>query len=206
MNSNQSRLYLASQSPRRRELLKQIGVRFDLLLLRNDPRRQIDVDELPLVLESPAEYAERVCREKAAAAQESLRLRTLRIAPVLTADTVVTLDGEIIGKPDDNAHAAEILRRLSGRTHEVITAVAVCLGERTECRVVTTRIRFATLDEARIRRYLASGEAHGKAGAYGIQGQAAAFVEHLEGSHSGVIGLPLFETAELLRSFGVATP
>jgi len=201
-----SRIYLASQSPRRRELLKQIGIRFDLLLLRNDPRRQIDVDELPLAQESPAAYVERVCREKAQAAQESLRLRGLRTAPILTADTVVTIDGEIIGKPDDDAHAAEILRKLSGRTHEVITAVAVALDERTECRVVTTRIRFAVLDEARIRRYLASGEAHGKAGAYGIQGQAAAFVAQLEGSYSGVVGLPLFETVELLKSFGIPTP
>jgi len=201
-----SRIYLASQSPRRRELLKQIGIRFDLLLLRNDPRRQIDVDELPLAQESPAAYVERVCREKAQAAQESLRLRGLRAAPILTADTVVTFNGEIIGKPDNDAHAAEILRKLSGRTHEVITAVAVALDERTECRVVTTRIRFAVLDEARIRRYLASGEAHGKAGAYGIQGQAAAFVAQLEGSYSGVVGLPLFETVELLKSFGIPTP
>jgi len=201
-----SRIYLASQSPRRRELLKQIGIRFDLLLLRNDPRRQIDVDELPLAQESPAAYVERVCREKAQAAQESLRLRGLRAAPILTADTVVTFNGEIIGKPDNDAHAAEILRKLSGRTHEVITAVAVALDERTECRVVTTRIRFAVLDEARIRRYLASGEAHGKAGAYGIQGQAAAFVAQLEGSYSGVVGLPLCETVELLKSFGIPTP
>jgi len=179
-----NRIYLASQSPRRRELLKQIGVRFDLLLLRNDPRRQIDVDELPLAQESPAAYVERVCREKVQAAQEALRLRALRAAPILTADTVVTINGEIIGKPDSDAHAAEILRKLSGGTHEVITAVAVVLGERTECRV----------------------EAHDKAGAYGIQGQAAAFVAQLEGSYSGVVGLPLYETAELLKSFGVVTP
>ncbi len=201
-----NRIYLASQSPRRRELLKQIGIRFDLLLLRNDPRRQIDVDELPLAQESPAVYVERVCREKAQAAHEALCLRSLRPAPILTADTVVTVDQKILGKPDDNAHAVEILRQLSGRTHDVITAVAVVLDERTECRVATTRIRFAALDEARIRRYLASGEAHGKAGAYGIQGQAAAFVEHLEGSYSGVVGLPLCETAELLKSFGIPTP
>lgn len=206
MNSNQSRLYLASQSPRRRELLKQIGVRFELLLLRNDPRRQIDVDELPLAQEAPVAYVERVCCEKARAAVEALHLRALRAAPILTADTVVTVDGKILGKPDDHSHAADILRQLSGRTHEVITAVAVAMDERTECRVVTTRIRFAVLDDARIRRYLAGGEAHGKAGAYGIQGQAAAFVEHLEGSYSGVVGLPLFETVELLKSFGIPTP
>ncbi|GAB1231910.1 Maf family protein [Ferrigenium sp. UT5] len=206
MSHTHPRIYLASQSPRRRELLKQIGVGFDLLLLRNDPRRQIDVDELPLAQESPAVYVERVCREKAQAALEALRLRALRPAPILTADTVVVLEQQIIGKPEDNAHAAEILRQLSGRSHEVITAVAVALGEHTECRVVSTRIRFAALDEARIRRYLASGEAHGKAGAYGIQGQAAAFVEHLEGSYSGVVGLPLHETVELLKSFGITTP
>ncbi|MDP2762425.1 MAG: Maf family protein [Sideroxyarcus sp.] len=200
------RIYLASQSPRRRELLKQIGIRFDLLVLRNDPRRQIDVDELPLAQEPPAAYVERVCREKAQAAQEALRLRTLHAAPTITADTVVTLDQQIIGKPNDNAHAAEILRKLSGRSHEVITAVAVTLGERTECLVVSTRIRFASLDEDRIRRYLLTGEAHGKAGSYGIQGHAAAFVEHLEGSYSGVVGLPLFETVELLKSFGIPTP
>ncbi|MFA5370757.1 MAG: Maf family protein [Sideroxydans sp.] len=206
MNTKYQRIYLASQSPRRRELLKQIGVGFDLLLLRNDPHRQIDVDELPLAQESPVEYVERVCREKAQAAQQTLRLRNLRAAPILTADTVVTLDQQIIGKPDDNAHAADILRKLSGRSHEVITAVAVALDERMECQVVTTRIRFATLDEERIRRYLLTGEAHGKAGAYGIQGHAAAFVTHLEGSYSGVVGLPLFETVELLKLFGIPTP
>lgn len=200
------RIYLASQSPRRRELLQQIDVRYDLLRLRNDPSRQVDVDESPLPAEPAAQYAERVCRDKAQTAYKVLLLRALPIAPVLAADTVVSLDGEIIGKPSDEVHAAEILRRLSGRTHEVITAVAVCLGERLECRVVTTRIRFAALDEARIQRYLASGEAYDKAGAYGIQGQAAAFVEHLEGSYSGVVGLPLFETAELLRAFGIPAP
>lgn len=199
-------LYLASQSPRRRELLKQIGVNFELLLLRNDPRRKIDVDESPLTQEAPAVYVERVCRDKAQAAKEALRLRGLRVAPVLTADTVVTLAQQIIGKPENTAHAAEILRSLSGHTHEVITAVAVALGEQVECRVVSTRIRFTVLDEERIRRYLLTGEAHGKAGAYGIQGQAGAFVEQLEGSYSSVVGLPLFETAELLRMFGIPTP
>lgn len=199
-------LYLASQSPRRRDLLQQIGVEFSLLLLRNDARRQIDVDELPLAQESPAAYAERVCREKARAAQEALRLRNLPAAPILTADTVVALEQQIFGKPEDDAHAAAILRQLSGRSHEVISAVAVVFGERIECRVVSSRIRFAVLDETRIRRYLASGEAQGKAGAYGIQGRAAAFVQHLEGSFSGVVGLPLHETVELLNSFGIPTP
>lgn len=199
-------LYLASQSPRRRDLLQQIGIEFSLLLLRNDARRQIDVDELPLEQESPAAYAERVCREKAQAAQEALRLRNLPPAPILTADTVVALEQQIFGKPEDDAHAAAILRQLSGRSHEVITAVAVVLDGRIECRVVSSRIRFAVLDETRIRRYLASGEAQGKAGAYGIQGRAAAFVQHLEGSFSGVVGLPLHETAELLNSFGIPTP
>lgn len=200
------RIYLASQSPRRRELLKQIGVHFDLLLLRCDPRRQVDVDELVLHDELPTAYVERVCREKAQAAVQALRLRNLPLAPILTADTTVVLDGAILGKPNDAEDAANMLRRLSGKRHEVLTAVAVALDERIECRLSRTLIEFATLDEARIRRYVQSGEAHGKAGAYGIQGRAGAFVLRLEGSYSGVVGLPLAETVELLNAFGILVP
>jgi septum formation protein len=206
MNIPQSRIYLASQSPRRRELLKQIGVHFEMLLLRNDPQRTVDVDEVALHNEPPEIYVERVCREKAMAALQALILRNLPAAPVLTADTIVTMDGHIFGKPSDDQHAAEILRKLSGRQHQVLTAVAVGSGERIECRVSTTSIQFVTLDEDRINRYLQSGEARDKAGAYGIQGYASAFVQRLEGSHSGVVGLPLFETVELLKSFSVPTP
>ncbi|GAB4420400.1 MAG: Maf family protein [Sideroxydans sp.] len=200
------RIYLASQSPRRRELLKQIGVHFDLLLLRNDPRREIDVDEKVLHGEQPAAYVERVCREKAQAAVQALQLRNLPPAPVLTADTTVVLDDAILGKPQDAEDAANMLRRLSGKRHEVLTAVAVALGERIECRTSCTQIDFAVLDEARIRRYVQSGEAHDKAGAYGIQGRAGAFVRHLDGSYSGVVGLPLAETVELLAAFGIHVP
>jgi septum formation protein len=206
MTINQPRIYLASQSPRRRELLKQIGVHFEMLLLRNDPLRTVDVDEVVLHNELPEVYVERVCREKAMAALQALTLRNLPAAPVLTADTIVTMDGFIFGKPRDDQHAAEILRKLSGRQHQVLTAVAVGLGERIECRVATTTIQFATLDDDRINRYLKSGEACDKAGAYGIQGYAGAFVQKLVGSHSCVVGLPLYETVELLKIFNVPAP
>jgi len=205
MPPNKPHLYLASQSPRRRELLKQIGIHFEPLLLRNDPRREIDVDEIPLHGELPEVYVERVCREKAAAAVQAIALRNLRPAPTLTADTIVTIDGHILGKPSDDKHATEMLRSLSGKQHQVLTAVAVVLGERIECRISSSTITFATLSDSDIRRYLRTGEAHGKAGAYGIQGHAGAFVARLEGSYTGVVGLPLFETVELLKSFGIAT-
>ncbi|MDD5470632.1 MAG: Maf family protein [Sideroxydans sp.] len=205
MSLSHSRIYLASQSPRRRELLKQIGVRFDPLLLRNDPRRGVQVDETPLEGELPADYVQRICREKAEAGWEALMLRKLRIHPVLAADTTVTVNGKIIGKPVNNEHALQILSELSGTSHQVLTAVAVVLENRLEMRLSTTTITFAELSEARIRRYLLTGEAHDKAGAYGIQGAAGAFVKHIDGSYTGVMGLPLCETVELLQSFGVST-
>ncbi len=200
------RIYLASQSPRRRELLKQIGVYYELLLLRSDPRRQISVDETPLDGEAPLDYVKRVCRDKAEAGWDTLLLRNLPRLPVLAADTTVTLDGKIIGKPDDKEHAAEILRMLSGRQHQVLTAVAVAFEERVELRLSATTITFDTLNEERIRRYLLTHEAHDKAGAYGIQGQAGAFVQRIEGSYTGVMGLPLYETVELLKLFGYPAP
>jgi septum formation protein len=163
------------------------------------------VDEIPLHGELPEVYVERVCHEKAAAAVQAVTLRNLRPAPILTADTIVTIDGNILGKPSDDKHAAEMLRSLSGKQHQVLTAVAVVLGDRIECRTSNTIITFATLSEEAIHRYLQTGEAHGKAGSYGIQGHAGAFVERLEGSYTGVVGLPLFETVELLKSFGIAT-
>ncbi len=200
------RIYLASQSPRRRELLKQIGVYYELLLLRSDPRRQITVDETPFDGEAPLDYVQRVCRAKAEAGWDTLLLRNLPRLPVLAADTTVTLDDKIIGKPDDKEHAAEILRMLSGRQHQVLTAVAVAFEERVEMRLSTTIVTFDTLNEERIRRYLLTHEAHDKAGAYGIQGQAGAFVQRIEGSYTGVMGLPLYETVELLRLFGYPAP
>lgn len=205
MSTNHSRIYLASQSPRRRELLKQISVRFDPLLLRNDPRREVHVDETPLAGELPVDYVQRICRAKAEAGWEALLLRKLRPYPVLAADTTVTVNGKIIGKPDNNEHALQILSELSGTQHQVLTAVAVAFEGRLEMRLSTTTITFAELNETRIRRYLLTGEAHDKAGAYGIQGAAGAFVKRIEGSYTGVMGLPLFETIELLQYFGVST-
>jgi septum formation protein len=204
--SKHQRIYLASQSPRRRELLKQIGIHYDMLLLRSDPRRKVSVDETPHAGEIPLDYVQRICRDKARAGWETLMFRNLPQLPVLAADTTVTLDGKIIGKPDDNEHAAEILRMLSGKQHQVLTAVAVSFGERIEMRLSTTTIAFDTLSEERIRRYLLTGEAHDKAGAYGIQGHAGAFVKRIEGSYTGVMGLPLFETVELLKLFGYPAP
>ncbi len=200
------RIYLASQSPRRRELLKQIGVHYEVLLLRNDLRRKVDVDETPLAGEAPVDYVQRVCRDKARAGWEALTLRNLPPFPVLAADTTVTLDGKIIGKPDNEEHAAEILRMLSGSQHQVLTAVAMAFGDRLELRLSTTTITFDTLSDERIRRYLRTKEAHDKAGAYGIQGHAGAFVKRIEGSYTGVMGLPLYETVELLKSFGYPAP
>lgn len=202
----QPHIYLASQSPRRRELLKQIGINFQVLLLRDDPRRIPDVDETPHANENPAEYVQRVCRAKVHAAWESLHFRRLPLYPVLGADTSVVLDNKIIGKPRDHNEAAAILRLLSGRKHQVLSAVAVTSGERTELRLSTTEVTFTTLSEERIHRYLLGNEAHDKAGAYGIQGMAGAFVQRIEGSYSGVMGLPLYETTEILHSFGYPAP
>ena len=206
MAIGKQRIYLCSQSPRRRELLKQIGVNYEMLLLRSDPRRNISVDETPHENEDPVGYVQRICRAKAQAGWDALLYRNLPPFPVLAADTTVTIDGKIIGKPRDNNHAAEILRELSGRQHQVLTALAVTYEERTEMRLSTTTITFAELDEQRIHRYLLSNEAHDKAGAYGIQGYAGAFIEHIDGSYSGVMGLPLFETVELLKVFGYPAP
>lgn len=204
--TTQPHIYLASQSPRRRELLKQIGISFQILLLRDDPRRIPDVDETPHTDETPADYVQRVCRAKGEAAWESLHYRNLPLHPVLSADTTVTLDNKIIGKPRDHSEAAAILRLLSGRKHQVLSAVAVTTGERSELRLSVTDVTFATLSEERIRRYLLGNESHDKAGAYGIQGVAGAFVQRLEGSYSGVMGLPLYETTEILHSFGYPAP
>jgi septum formation protein len=206
MSMVQQRIYLCSQSPRRRELLKQIGINFEMLLLRSDPRRGVDVDETPLPDESAELYVRRVCEEKARVGWDSLRLRSLPPFPVLAADTTVTLDGKIFGKPDNAEQAADMLRQLSGQEHRVLSAVAVAFGEKTEAALSVSKVRFAKLSEERIKRYLLSREYADKAGGYAIQGQAGAFVEHLAGSYSGVMGLPLFETVELLQRFDYPTP
>ena len=197
------RIYLASQSPRRRELLKQIGVAFDVLPLRAVSGR-MDVIEVPRAGESAPDFAQRMATEKAACGWRAVDQRHLLRFPVLGADTVVELDGDILGKPADRQAAAAMLTRLSGRTHQVHTAVAVRHDDRQEMRLTSTQVRFATLDAAAIARYLETGEYLGKAGAYAIQGRAGAFVEHVDGSYSGVMGLPLYDTAILLRAFGLA--
>jgi septum formation protein len=202
----QPRIYLASQSPRRRELLRQIGVSFELLLLRADPRRQVDVDETPQVGEKPEAYALRVCGDKARAGVDALKFRNLPPFPVLAADTAIALGDEIFGKPGSAAHAAEMLRRLSGCEHRVLSAVAVARDGRVETALSLSTVRFTPLDEHRIQQYLLTREYMGKAGGYAIQGLAGAFVEHISGSYSGVMGLPLFETVQLLRRFNYPTP
>lgn len=196
------RIYLASRSPRRRELLTQIGVRFDLLLFRSGSREDQEVSEDLLPGESADDYVQRVARAKAAFGAGLLTRRPLVAHPVLAADTTLDVDGEIIGKPRDEAEAAGILGRLSGRSHRVLTAIAMARGDRLEHRLSVSEVRFRTISTAEIRRYVQSGEPMDKAGAYGIQGRAAIFVEEIRGSHSGVVGLPLCETALLLRDFG----
>jgi len=179
------RIYLASRSPRRRELLTQIGVRFDLLLFRADPREDAEVDETWHGDEAPEDYVVRLARAKAGFGLHLL-----------------DLDGEVIGKPRDEADAIAILTRLSGRSHRVLTAIAVAEGGRLEHRLSISDVRFRPLAADEIRRYVHSGEHNDKAGAYGIQGRAAIFIEEIRGSHSGIVGLPLCETALLLRQFG----
>lgn len=195
------RIYLASQSPRRRELLKQIGIAFDVLPLRTVSGR-LDVVEVPRAGEAAADFAQRMATEKAACGWRAVDLRHLLRFPVLGADTVVELDGDILGKPRDRLDAAAILTRLSGRQHQVHTAVAMHHEGRMELRLSSSRVRLAEIDPATIARYLETGEYLGKAGAYGIQGRAGAFVEYIEGSYSGIMGLPLYETSELLKKFG----
>ncbi|MDA8129399.1 MAG: Maf family protein [Betaproteobacteria bacterium] len=197
------RIYLASQSRRRRDLLKQIGVAFDVLPLRAVPGR-MDVVEVPYSGETAYDFAQRMATEKTACGWRAVDARRLLRFPVLGADTVVELDGAILGKPADSAGAEHMLRRLSGREHRVHTAVAVQHEDRLDLRMSTSLVRFASLDTATILRYLETGEYVGKAGSYGIQGRAGAFVEHIDGSYSGVMGLPLYDTANLLRAFGLA--
>ncbi len=198
-------IYLASRSPRRQELLRQIGVNFRLL----EPLDLQAAEELeaPLPGESPSVYVRRVVRAKLEAAVASLPARGLEPAPVLAADTTVAIGGSILGKPADAAQARAMLRRLSGRRHRVLTAVALARGSRRELAVSVSRVSFARLSEAQIDAYVASGEPFDKAGAYGIQGAAGAFARRIEGSYSGIMGLPLYETARLLRGLpGVFSP
>ncbi len=186
--------HLASQSPRRRQLLEQLGVEFAIV--------DVEVTEQRAAGESPSTYVSRVARDKARAGLA--RLSAVQDAWVLGADTEVVLDDEVFGKPRDAEAAAAMLRRLSGRTHEVISAVWLVGLQREQSSACVSQVRFATLDEPTIAAYVATGEPFGKAGGYAIQGRGAALIEHLQGSYSGVMGLPLFETAQLLRHGDIA--
>ncbi len=199
-------VYLASQSPRRRQLLEQLGVQYELLLA--DDSEDAEALEVVLPNEAPRAYVQRVTLLKLQAALARLQRRGLPLAPVLCSDTTVALGKTILGKPDDAKHASQILSALSGQTHRVLTSVA--MGVVTKTGVVrkqaqalsVSNVRFAPLTRSQIHSYVASGEPMGKAGAYAVQGRAAAYIEHLSGSCSGIMGLPMFETAQLLREFG----
>ncbi len=199
-------LYLASQSPRRRELLEQIGVAYRLLL----PDAHEDAEALETVLprEAPEAYVQRVTALKLIASKvrwtRANGIKSLEKGPILCADTTVALDGAILGKPRDAQEAAQMLGQLQGRSHQVFTAIALAHGERQVCALSRSEVRFAPMDAAQIAAYVASGEPLGKAGAYGVQGRAAAYITHISGSYSGIMGLPLFETAQALRELGLA--
>lgn len=199
-----NRIYLASRSPRRRELLTQIGVHFDMLLFRAGAREDEAVSEVALPGEAPEVYVQRVARAKVEHALHLLdNRRGVPARPVLAADTTLDFAGEIIGKPRDETDAERILGRLSGATHRVLTAVAVAKADHIEQVLSVSEVRFRTLSKDEISRYAYSGEPMDKAGAYGIQGKASMFIEEIRGSYSGIMGLPLCETALLLRRFGV---
>jgi septum formation protein len=184
-------VYLASRSPRRRELLQQIGVGFRLL--------DVDVDEAWRAGESPQEYVRRLAREKAAAGRDRLVEATLDAAPVLGADTCVVIDGKVLGKPIDREHGIGMLARLAGRSHEVVTGIAIASDDRVYDAVSVSTVHMVQLSQHDIEQYWDTGEPEDKAGAYGIQGLAGAFVSQIEGSYSGVVGLPLYEFVELLN-------
>ena len=190
-----AQIYLASRSPRRGELLQQIGIRFEVL--------PSDVDESVHPGEAPEHYVLRLAREKAAVCQQMLAARGLQLRPVLAADTTVCIDCVILGKPAHDAEAAEMLQRMSDRWHAVHTALAVAYGNRIETALSTTQVEVCPLSPESIAAYVASGEPRDKAGSYGIQGLAGSFIRRIEGSYSGVMGLPLYETSELLKKFGI---
>lgn len=198
MIANDNRIYLASGSPRRRELLEQLGLNLE--------RIHADIDESVRPGEDAVAYTERLAREKAEAGWRVVASCGLPERPLLAADTTVTQDGEIFGKPEDADDARRMLRAFSGRRHQAITSVAVMRGDRLLVKTSVTDVFFKALSDAEIERYLASGEPFDKAGAYGIQGRAGVFVERIEGSYTGVMGLPVHETALLLAEFGFALP
>jgi septum formation protein len=192
-------IYLASQSPRRRQLLEQLGIRHELLL----PEAHEDAEGIEVVLpgESPTRYVQRVTQLKLDAALARMKRRGLPAAPVLCSDTTVALGRRIYGKPVDATDAARMLGELAGHTHRVLTAVAVGTSAKRAQVLSVSRVSFAPMTRAQIAAYVATGEPLGKAGAYAVQGRAAAYISHISGSYSGIMGLPVFETAQLLESF-----
>jgi len=196
-------LYLASRSPRRQALLRQLDIEFEPLLLREALGRERDVVEETLDAEPAPHYVERMARTKAQVGWQRMQNRKLAERPVLGADTEVVLDGDVFGKPANADEATRMIRRLSGRTHQVLTAVALRFRDRTEVEVSISLVTLRRLGAAEIDRYVAAGEPFDKAGGYAVQGLAAAFVSRLEGSYSGVVGLPLYETAALLARAGM---
>ena len=199
-------IYLASQSPRRRQLLEQLGVRHELLLsnVNGDLTEDAEAIEVVLTGEAPTAYVERVTGLKLDAAVARRARRGLPDAPILCSDTTVALGRTIYGKPDNAAHAARMLGELSGHEHRVLTAVALQVGTKRVSALSVSRVTFADMTPAQIDAYVASGEPLGKAGAYAVQGRAAAFIPQLSGSYSGIMGLPMYETAQLLRAAGVS--
>ena len=191
-------VYLASQSPRRQQLLEQIGVRYELLLATPDE----DAESLERVIpgEAPLSYVKRVTLLKLEAAVKRMQARGLKPAPVLCADTTVALGRVILGKPENEQDAVRILKTLSGQTHRVLTAVAVASGRRRSLSVSVSKVTFTPMKLPEIKAYAASGEPFGKAGAYGVQGMAAAYISDIQGSYTGIMGLPLFETSVLLKN------
>jgi len=203
MKLSDYKIYLASKSPRRRELLRQIGVEFELLLLRDQSPRGPEVSELALPGESADAYVARVTREKVEFAWKAMSLRRLPIRTVLAADTTVVLNGRILGKPADTHEAMDMLCALSGKTHQVMTSVAVQNDDEIRQKTQISEVTFATLTEEAIKAYCSTAEPYDKAGGYAVQGQAASFIERIVGSYSGIMGLPLYETTQLLRQVGI---
>ena len=191
-------VYLASQSPRRQQLLEQMGVRYELLLAA--PDEDAESLEREIAGEAPLTYVKRVTQLKLEAAVKRMQARHLKAAPVLCADTTVALGRVILGKPENAQDALRILKTLSGQTHRVLTAVAVASGRQRHLSVSVSKVTFAPMKLSEIKAYVATGEPFGKAGAYGIQGVAAAYISEIQGSYTGIMGLPLFETAELLKT------
>ena len=197
-------LYLASKSPRRKDILEQLGFHPIVLANNDHTLRNFQGDEVQLSNETPQDYVERIAREKAVIALGKIQAQALPLLPVLSADTTVIADGLILGKPDDETQAQDFLRRLSGKEHEVRTAV--CVGTDVDnllMRVSISTVRFKALTETEIRSYVRMAQPYDKAGGYGIQGLAGAFISEIHGSYSGIMGLPVFETCELLKSFGL---